>query len=348
MDTGVITHESLPTLLRSISQRRRQGVLEVQLAAAQLQFFFVQGRVVEGARSESSGPKETLTLLIEAGLVADDNEYDVSTYAHLWAGLQRSGVVEEGDFRRMVKHRVLNHLYGLETAGERTFYTFKVQMVECERDFAPNISVGQVLLDLVALESEGQQFEEFFPDDCLIRRGQEESPALSEEESILYELVGIHGMGVSVLRRQALLSRYHFESSLLSMLSRNIIAIDEEGPQAMAGLGTDALLQALDRSIDDSFEAEVMLASAAERARGQRSSDRPAVIEGIAEKQSGEPAPVRSEEQRFPVIGFSTRCAAWSARIMQSHWTVHLGVMLFLLACLYCPLAWWGSVWKGF
>ena len=349
METGVLTHDSLPTVLRAISQRRRQGVLEVHFTEHQIHLSFVQGRVVEGCLAGTSGPAETLELIRAAGLVTSDAECDVSSYAQLLASLLSHSDLDEVTLKRIVKHRILNHLYSLD-AGVSTFYAFKVQMVDYEREYSPNISIGQVLLDLVALETEHQQFEEFFPDGSVVSRGEEENPALSEEESLLYELIAAGGLALSSIERQALLSRYHFETSLLSLLTRNIIQVDEGGMEVegFPGIGTEALLQALDKSIDDSFETEAMLSTAT----AVRSRPRATVIgPGVAGSIAGDDHSNTFEEEgsfEAPRMGFGTRCAARSMKLMQSDWIIHLAVLIFLAACVYIPWTFWGEVWKGF
>ncbi|RIL08469.1 MAG: hypothetical protein DCC75_08820, partial [Proteobacteria bacterium] len=149
MDTGALTQESLSGIFRAISQRRRQGVLEIEHPVAPTQIYFVQGKVAEVRRGGRSPVMEVCQAIIRAGLLAELPNDPLHSYEELLRHLAVSGSGVGGDRLRMIiKHRVLDGLYSINLDGG-AYYNFKVLMVDCEREFAPMISIGQVLLDLV-------------------------------------------------------------------------------------------------------------------------------------------------------------------------------------------------------
>ena len=68
MLTGIVNQESLPQLLQSIAQRRKQGDLEITLAEAVVKLSFIQGRIVEYSEGSSSPAVEVHALLKRAGV----------------------------------------------------------------------------------------------------------------------------------------------------------------------------------------------------------------------------------------------------------------------------------------
>lgn|GEM_PF-4720067 len=347
MESGAINRENLSSILRSLSQRRRQGTLEINEGEKQLKILFFQGKIVEVLHGSVPPAEEVAELLEAADLIKEVRGLNFKDYADLFSKLPSLAVgsaVDETLFKRVIKHRILNGVYALENLTQ-AYYVFKVQMVEYERDYAPLISVGQVLLDLVALANEGGRFAAAFMPGAVIRVGENPGQPLSEEESVLIELIG-EGIGVEQLRRRSMLSRYHFQDALLSMLDRGVVAVTA-GPAAQSAavkLAGEELLAALDRSIDKAFAEESKLVKAKEslgcRAKGGE--------EGLAAKTDMESPSVEPEEAGETVACGKFGLIGLSSRLGQAAWVPYIVVLIFLASVVFLPWLVWRDTFRYF
>lgn len=304
MESGVISEENLSGILRAISQRRRNGTLEITYPDHTLSVLFMKGRVVEVLDSRSAPWLEVFQLFAGAGWVEADDNLQIGSYGELFRQLNERApqrAISEQFFRFVIQHRILDRLYALDfRAG--AYYTFRVQMVEFDRDFAPSISPGQLLLDFVSLKSDNEKFESTFTSDSYLTLGTEVPAGLTDEEQSIVRAIGRDGLAFSNVAPRSMVSRFHLQEALLAMKEKGIVissagvktpsveapaktdarqiraSAQTEQRKSAAPLQPDSLAELLDSSLD-----QVIAAAEAELDSDLDSEPEPA---GVAEPQS--------------------------------------------------------------
>jgi len=358
MQTGVITSENFSQLLRSFSQRRKQGVLEITYPDKRLDISFVQGRIVEAILNGENPVTLVAQLLKQAGIIqgmpAEGWEESYESLFRLINDGSADHLVEETLFSRVVKHRVLDQLYMLR-AEEGGYYSFNSKMIEHSKHFAPSISVGQLLLDFVALESDKSALAQLFPAGCSLSwNSMELSDGLAEEEAVLCGLMS-SPISLAELRSRSLLSEYHFQEGLLGLQRRGMLRIAaavEAGERSDLSAG---LLADLESSIDAAFGAVGGLSdSASENAaagelqdfESSNAADQPAEQIGDEEfeegEQDGEELDEEDEDDDYGVApNARARFGLVSFRILNMNWIPHTVVLAFVLAACLVPFFFW-------
>jgi hypothetical protein len=336
VQSGVLSSENLADVLRGISQRRRQGILEVTCSDSVTSILFVQGRVVEAMTSKLTSVQETVEWLERAGYpVADPKEFLEETYSALQSRLtlELSGefALSEEQLQHVIRQRVLDRLYKLDV-GAGSFYTFKEQMVEHDKDFAPSISIGQLLLDLVELSAERDDFDRRFPDNSVIRRTEGALNGASPEETIILRMLGA-GIGLSELERRCLLSSYHFRHSLLDLLNNGGISVVPEKVKPAQPNSDLALDSFLSDSIDLAFGSSPEGAEAIDH-------DEQGTLEQLVETDDYE---LLTETEQISQSG-TARVYLLSARLLQNSMVPRVVAIAFVLLALFAPLLAWREV----
>lgn len=349
MQTGVVSQDNLADVLRGISQRRRQGVLEIATGRGTYRVSFVQGRIVEIRTPEMTPVQDLVTWLTRGGYPCQPWElYPETTYQELFVRLQTEFTdgtkLAPEVFSLAVLHRVLERLYRLEL-GNGSLYTFRVQMVEVDNNLAPSISVGQLLLDIVEMEGEAQTFGSQFPPHSVVvpAVGRTDVNLPTEEERVLKVLHD--GCSIEELEARSLLSSHTFRHALLELRAHDHIAVrgtidSVENPPA------GELSEFLDSSIDAAFavdfgedlnlDAAPEPKSAEVQARPQAQKD--ALQEEAHELAELEQAPVHANRTWRTVI------APISADLLQSTLVPGIIATAFLIMALAFPLVSWTPI----
>ncbi len=337
MESGILEGENLVALLRSISQRKRQGVLEIHEQGNLRKICFVQGRIVEFLNGDKPPAFEVAEKLCAAGYLASMKDVPLGGYKEVFEHLKegKGGVeLNRKIFLRAVRHRVLEQMYTLN-AQSGAPYLFTVQMIEYEKDFAPVIPTGQVLLDLVALHTEGDRYNALFPSGSIVRAVSEEEISLSEEEEIIYRLCKT-GLSVEDLVVKSLLSSYSFQEAVLSLLDRGSIQV--ETPQEEASVGAEdllgaAALDALDNVIDRTFGAGGEQAQVSEEL----------APEAVIEEEIGPRSWLQEADERLKL-----RLRYWSSILLQKESVAQGVAVLFSVAAIAIPALFWWGIFEGF
>ncbi len=228
MQTGVIGSHNVSNVLRGIAQKRQQGVLHIEYQERSVSLYFVQGKIVE-VREEGLIPaQEIVQALKSAGLINVNTVIEANTYTELVETIKKitrtREELDEAVVRRAIRHRVLDKLYSLDFSREVP-YTFDLTLIDVEREYAQSISVGQVLLDMDALLSQSVEFQAHFPAEMFVVRLDRTKPALeTAEEDVIWDAIG-KGSSTEELKSHALLNRLLFQTTLLEMLGRELIAV---------------------------------------------------------------------------------------------------------------------------
>ena len=334
MESGILHGEAFATVLRSISQRRRQGVLEIEEENATRRVFFVQGKIVEVLNGDTPPALEVAERLRAAGLINSVEGLPTSTYSGLHEALVGQGLggaIDLEVFRRAVQHRILDSLYSLNTRSGAS-YRFSVQITDYEKDLAPAIPAGQILLDMVALQAEAERFAEAFQPGTTIHLASADTVPQGEEEEILCALVE-QEISIESLRAKSLLSAYTFQETLLNLYDRGVVtsgAPIEESPGVGKLLGEDAL-SALDSAIDRTFGGNGVSEDAEQEDLGEIS----------------EAAPPLDVFASFDA-GMNARLRMWSALALQKAWIPGALAYIFALAAILLPVLFWQGLVAGF
>lgn len=348
MLSGLLSAETLSQALRDISQRRRQGVLEVTRDGGRVDVMFIQGRAVDVARSGRAGGLDVYDLLVAAGFAAPGLELSEEelSYAALLSKVtgQARGerLIDENLFRVVLKERVLAELYSL-WSGKDGFFSFSARMVDGDRELFPSISVGQLLLDVVEIEPAAARFKAQIPGGAVIERGEVSSQTFSPEEELLNALVGercrledLQGMGV--------LSSYHLHEALLSLVDRGVLKVGTARAADRHG-DIDALMAALEKTVDSVFEPLPDDASAID--------DEPIVLDSShpkAEPATGAEAqiesalcPERQDESGAAASSGGLVALLYSANsaLLQACWVPNLMTVLLVAFALLAPFVFW-------
>lgn len=348
MQTGVGNQESVAQVLRNVSQRRRHGLLELRFADARVHVLFAQGKIVDVLSPDMNSAEEAARMLFEGGFLNEMPE--VESYSRLAEAIRVQNDMNAADsialVKRAAKHGALSRLYRLDLSAP-AFSNFDASMLEFEREFAPSLSIGQLLLDMVALPADRPKFLGLFGGQVLLSRVEKEGLSLSEEEGLLHGLLRKE-QSLQDLRRRSLLSEFPLQDGLLRLHEQGLIAIREAPHQEGLGeelLGSDFLTD-LDASIDSVFESEGVGSGAAQL------SAPPSVIEASAQSADrDEPIiAIASEATRAPSMsrGLRQRIALANARALHAPWIPALVMGLFLAACLLMPLFLWQNVFVAF
>lgn len=229
MQTGLINPDNLSAALRAISQKRRHGVFTTQFNGKSMQVFFVQGKVVDVREPEVNSAHDLEAWLRRAGAIAATAvPINANSYDGLFHVLEATGSASLEQFKSAVRHRILDKLYELGEV-EGGFFSFEAKMVEYEDQYCPSISVGQVLLDLVALKSDTARFLEGYPDDLKLIQTELGGVSLTFEEHRLYDLCP-SPRSVAELRKVSLLSRYTFQDTLGALCERGFLISADLAP----------------------------------------------------------------------------------------------------------------------
>ncbi len=240
MQNGTLTFESLTTLLRGLSQKRRQGVLQINLGRKQLELSFSNGKIVEVRSSLKPILEEICQRLLKAHKISLDhfNKLHGSNLFLEDISIEQLAVVlgdrlgvKRGDVIRAKHSAELDELYSLREVQDAE-YEFIPRIIKSEPEFSLSISPGQVLLDLVEMDSFKGRFAELFQDlstdSVSVRVIEESDSGLSPVEKELW-----HGLqlekNLKKVADAALLSQYQLQESLLALYDRNFIEVENQG-----------------------------------------------------------------------------------------------------------------------
>lgn len=334
MQNGVISTENFAQVLRSISQRRRQGTLEVHCGERVLKASFNAGRIVEVVENEDAAPRDLAQRFCDAGIVVGGDWIDtVSNYAELYEQLcSHTDEVSPELFAFALRHRILDKLYGMDLGGG-SYYTFHIEMVSVERDYSPSVSIGQLLLDLVAFHEDRGAFAANFAQDATVEKGSDAEGGLTaEEERLVWSIQP--AMTVESLRVRSLLSMYHFQEALTSLFRRGVIRFAGSSATVnQPAFGAD-LFAALDASIDQAFD-DITIHPAV---RAEGSTAEPAVMQ-----QAATASPVTAVTA-FSLAENVARLNAWAVQQPKIPQAV---ILILFFAAVVGPLLFWrGVLWE--
>jgi hypothetical protein len=222
-ESGILNRETYGEVFRGISQRRKHGTLEITIDGSMLLTRFVSGKIAEVHWDRTSMVQAVAEYLKEAKFISELPEKPVSTFQELLPFLKKHHPsLTPGRFQDIIRHYMLDCLYSLDL-DKGGFFSFRTEMVTTEKDFVPSISVGQLLLDLVALQTEQDTFTGCFPPLCLVELTGKTSQTVSPDEATIINVLMEGAVERDELKRKALLSSYTFRETLVNLNNKGIL-----------------------------------------------------------------------------------------------------------------------------
>ena len=230
MQSGVVNPDSLTNLFRSLSQKRRQGVLEISMNDSLLKIGFHNGKIVEVSKAGQTLDRAIAGRLKDAEMISKklfDSIAEVElTVDQLYQLVESEGPVPKNNFSSVKEACELDTLFELKNLNQG-YYAFKPQIVQMSKNFGLNLPPGQVLLDLMELETYEERFRGFIGDldyQSIFVKCTRELPRLTENEQHIWQLIG-DGISLRALQKKSLFSDFHFQETMLSLLDRRGIEL---------------------------------------------------------------------------------------------------------------------------
>ncbi len=243
MLSGELSQENLTQTLRELSQKKRHGILQLECADNKIEIIFSAGRIVDCQDVGEVKTKGLLGRIADLGLVPHDTlgqDYP-DTYQALFTAIkEQSPTITPDDFKELLTHWVLDKLYSIDFDRPGRF-SFNVKVPEFERAFSASISVGQLLLDLVALNTDYAQFDQIIPATVFLVRTAEEAGDLSADEELIFAAIG-NGITRASLRKRIYLSEYPFREALLALREKGLVDIALKAPEGAVPAGQTNVL----------------------------------------------------------------------------------------------------------
>jgi hypothetical protein len=199
------------TLARSIAARRDSGFLVYSIEGDSLSFLFYQGKLVDGQRGGASVVDELQVRMQTAGVLSTVEVF--REYSTIAASLGSDGA---RIVRFFLEHLLLDLIFQLQkyVDGE---CRFDPRVVSFDRDVAPSISIGRILLDIVALQEDPHLFRSNLPVGSVVRM-----VAAADPDSPLQGAIerGLRGSDCTIeeLKEHSGISQYDYQEVLLEML----------------------------------------------------------------------------------------------------------------------------------
>jgi hypothetical protein len=226
-ESGIINSKTCDEVLMGLSQKKKHGTLEVTIDSQIISLRFFSGRITEVREDDFPMAHSVAQMLKEAEVISSLPEgREFETFNELELYLHETGArFNREGLRNTAKHFMLEVLYGMDL-DKGGYFTFRAEMVNVEKDYIPTISVGQFLLDRVAIYSEEEQFFTLFPPQCIIHLAGMQPDSLIPEESRVVWILNAKGpQELQRLKVLSLLSEYAYQEMLLKLYREGTIEV---------------------------------------------------------------------------------------------------------------------------
>lgn len=352
--------------LRSIAQKRRQGVLEVKNEQQITRIYFVAGRIVDVDTEAVSSARDFLDWLEQAGLIVEPPILDNATYEEVFEALMTQGglLANPENFKFLIEERVLDRIHFLKLGPTDNFY-FSARIVANVSKFNPKISVGQYLLDLVALAELHERFAGWFSHDPTFRLIKP-IPGDTPEVRLLTHAFERGGRFNQLIQSSGL-SSFHFLELFQSLMKDGLIAeseqVEPEVPKAVASAVTDeSQLERFDDDltippeVEESWEEIELIPDPPAQVEANLAAPQPTVSTKTVPQPSPvtpvldpiQPEQVLKPQPSIPHSQSSAGWKVWNARLLQSIIIVQASLLLFLAAVIFLVFTRWAAFLQPF
>lgn len=224
MQAGVLNPGNFGEVLRAIASKRRQGTLDLTIGENKESIVFNGGKIVEVISAENSAIVELAQRLQQAGALVDSAALAlVRGYGELFRAVTFHEELSGERLRQIVRHRVLARLFALSSTSG-AYFNFRTELADYDREYAPAISVGQLLLDVAACVDTEKRFAAVFEKGCILNAVPAGDEPLSDEERTMLRACLEPGSVESVLAR-SLLCDFYAREALLALHERGLIEL---------------------------------------------------------------------------------------------------------------------------
>ena len=227
-----INYGSFQALLRGLSQRRRQGLLQVDCRGSAFELSFFEGRIVSARCAGRSPTREICGRLARAGCLRREllplfADVDLSA-DQLYALLVNKGYIAEDDFIAAKIADETDLLHALRAADDY-HAQFTPQLVQFSPELGLSVYPGQLLLDFFEFAASDLRFRQVFSDPQQKLRAvpsaiQHQSVLTSAEEAVLASMAPVATL--QEVLDTTLLSEHEIREALLHLLSHKLITFE--------------------------------------------------------------------------------------------------------------------------
>ena len=162
---GDFTRHNFFSLIRSLSYKRRQGVLTLEGGSRDMAVFFRNGEIVGVEEEDRPASVVVVAKLRVAGKLDDDTARkfvkNPIPLEDLVEELVDTGIVSEDDFFDAKRAYEMDRLHSLRSF-EGGKYIFKPKVVKIDKRFSLDLAPGQLSLDIIELDEDEESFAQTF------------------------------------------------------------------------------------------------------------------------------------------------------------------------------------------
>lgn len=261
MLTGALSIPALSAAFRSLSHKKRQGVLEITFDDALVQLSFFEGKIVEVTKVDDSELMPICERLVVSNrlnpkLLERLRGNDI-TVKQLHKYLTDKNQLSHEEFIAAKSAVELDVLHSLVQVNGG-YFNFKPKLVKVDKELALSLHPGQLVLDFLEIEHDDERFYSLFgafeSDSQLRVVAGANSAGLSAHEERIWRAVEAPQTLVE-LRAKTLLSTFALKQSLLVMYDRESIEVLGEGttfvPKADATPATTTDRRQLSEAVEE-------------------------------------------------------------------------------------------------
>jgi len=268
MLSGAISAENLSEVLRSLSQRRRNGALEIVLDDEKFEINFDGGKIISvGSENLPIGDRIRQRLIAAGILSKRDNLVLAESYAtaeELFDAVVVTRTVSKEDFIKAKNAVELDILHSLKHI-DRGEYLFTPKVVRAGDGLSLKLSPGQLLLDFVDIDVHEARFRKVFGDfnatDVVVHPLDDGDVSLTFSESEVWDSLSASDC-LQELKQKCLLCEYELRACLLSFYDRKLVSIEalkEISKQRSNGTSVEPNIQSLEAKLAESVPSRELL-----------------------------------------------------------------------------------------
>lgn len=222
---GTIVHvtEDLSSILRSLSQKRRQGVLEIYDGDVTIKIFINSSKIVGIENTAKSFYEEVKVLMQNGGFSPLITENVTNLDSLFSAYIKTSSNIKRANdiFRNICQKVFFDKLLSVKLKG-KTHYNFNVQSTGGESPFLTPIPIGQFLLEHSSFETNLDEYNDFYSGRIIRKAEDVTEHALNDTQTKILENLN-NCEEVSILEAKTLLPKGTFYETLLALHKNKLI-----------------------------------------------------------------------------------------------------------------------------
>jgi hypothetical protein len=211
-------------LARSIAARRDSGVLVYTSETTEISFLFYQGKLVDGRRDRLPLADQIAERMRQAG-------YEIHIQSQSYEDLTNEQLIEYVEsqgyglqlVRFFLEHVLMDYIFDLQSITEGEC-RFDPRVVSFNRDIAPALTIGRILLDIVALQEDPLLNSQAYSSSSIVKLlGSIDRESLCQ--SIIKRVLDRGECSIESLRKKSGISQFEFQETLKEMIATGTIEL---------------------------------------------------------------------------------------------------------------------------